>query len=88
MKRWILLALAGAALFLMGAKTQETVSTWKTIAYRVTTTVGSGKVRVVFIEKNMDNSDVDRCGQQITSARARDLSADLTAAAADADAAP
>jgi hypothetical protein len=86
MRKWIVLLVVAALAFLLGAKTVEISSLWKTSAYQVVSVRSSGKVQVFFIEKDpTTNADLLRCGQKITSVRARELATDLSAAADDAD---
>jgi len=86
MRKWILWGVVLAGVFLLGARTREVVSYWKTNAYQVSSTFGAGKVQVWFVEKDPNtNADILRCGSKINSTRARELALDLVSAADDAD---
>lgn len=86
MRKLFLFAVLLAVVFLLGARSREVVSYWKTNAYQVSSTFGAGKVQIYFVEKDPNtNADILRCGQKINSARARELAIDLVEAADDAD---
>jgi len=93
MRKWVIWSVLLLGVFLLGAKTTEIQSIYRTTAYQVQAIYGSGKVQVYFVDKipapTPENPDamkeILRCGSKINTIRARELAQDLVLAADDAD---